>query len=280
MRAAANVAQGINNTVQGVQSVLGRLAGGSWWDQLRPASWRGVPFGVFGGTARFGRRNAIHQYPNRDTVWVEDLGRTARRISMTAFLVGDDAIAQRERLLAACESPGDGELIHPTLGRLTVSLIDIASEERWDQGRVFAVSLAFVEGGKRVFPNAAISTGSTVSSAADAADSAASADFSTRALAALNQGAAVVGEATSVAAAWTAKAQRIGNDASNLYFLVGSLPGSYGRYSGTRTGVVSAPALPAPGITLQSLLANGTILKSAVATAGSNLSSSASGLGL
>ncbi len=280
MRAAANFAQGISNTVQGTGAILSRLAGGSWWDQLRPASYRGVPFAVLGGTARFGRRNAIHQYPNRDTVWVEDLGRAARRIGMTAFLVGDDAIAQRERLIGACEMPGDGELIHPTLGRLRVSLLEISSEERWDQGRVFSLSLSFVEGGKRVFPNAAISTGDGVASAADAADGAANADFATRALAALNEGAAVAGEATATAAAWTAKAARIGNDASNLYFLVGSLPGSYGRYAGNRNGIASTSALPAPGISVQSLLANGTILRSAVGAASTNLSSMASGLGL
>jgi prophage DNA circulation protein len=40
--------------------------------QLQPASYRGIPFGVFGGQARFGRRNALHEYPFRDVPWVED----------------------------------------------------------------------------------------------------------------------------------------------------------------------------------------------------------------
>ncbi len=51
---------------------LGRLRHGgpghdmSWSDQLLPASFRGVPFGVLGSRSRFGRRLAVHEYPYRD----------------------------------------------------------------------------------------------------------------------------------------------------------------------------------------------------------------------
>src|SRR4051812_33537247 len=113
----------------------------SFFEQLRDASFRGIPFGVFSSEARFGRRNAVHEYPYRDTVWVEDLGRAARRISLIGFLVGDDVIAQREQLIAACETEGDGELIHPTLGHLTDSLMSLSTEERWERGRVFELRM-------------------------------------------------------------------------------------------------------------------------------------------
>lgn len=272
-RGAANVAQGISNTVQGTQSALGRLTGGTFWEQLRPASYRGVPFAVLGGQARFGRRNAVHEYPFRDDVWVEDLGRATRRISLTAFLVGDDVIAQRERLIAACEKPGTGELIHPTLGRLTVSLFEVSAEERWDQGRVFAIGMSFVEGGQRIFPSVKQSTGDGVTSAAATADASAAADFATRALTALQQGAAVVGQAASTAASWAAKAQRAANDASNLYYLMTSLPGQFGRF-GSRKGITgSTPA--DSSATVQSLIANGTVLRQAVSNAGSSLQANA-----
>ncbi|HSR77153.1 MAG TPA: DNA circularization N-terminal domain-containing protein, partial [Xanthobacteraceae bacterium] len=52
-----------------------------WWEQLQPGSWRGVPFVMDAAENRAGRRTAIHEYPYRDTVWVEDLGRLPRRFA-------------------------------------------------------------------------------------------------------------------------------------------------------------------------------------------------------
>ena len=78
-----NGVQRIGSTAQGATDVLTRLEGGSFWAQLKPASFRGVPFVVQEGTSHFGRRNQIHEYPFRDTPWVEDLGQQAR-----AFVAG------------------------------------------------------------------------------------------------------------------------------------------------------------------------------------------------
>jgi len=94
-----NNVRGISNLPAGAAASLGRLESGSYWSQLRPASYRGVPFGVLGGSASFGRRNAVHEYPFRDTPWVEDLGMSARHVHVTGFLVGDDVIAQRTKLI-------------------------------------------------------------------------------------------------------------------------------------------------------------------------------------
>jgi prophage DNA circulation protein len=38
----------------------------SFFDQLQHASFGGVPFGVLGAEATFGRRQAVHQYPFKD----------------------------------------------------------------------------------------------------------------------------------------------------------------------------------------------------------------------
>src|SRR5450830_396867 len=115
-------------------------SGAMWMDQLRSASYRGVPFGMLGGEGQFGRRNVVHEYPFRDTVWVEDLGRAARRINVTGFLVGDDCIAQRDRMISVCEQDGDAILIHPTYGEMTVSLLgSLTVTERWDKGRMFEI---------------------------------------------------------------------------------------------------------------------------------------------
>ncbi|REF28617.1 prophage DNA circulation protein [Xenorhabdus cabanillasii] len=63
-----------------IKDALSSLLGGSdsswqWAEHLHPASFRGVPFAVISGESVFGRRQAVHEYPYRDTAWIEDLGR-------------------------------------------------------------------------------------------------------------------------------------------------------------------------------------------------------------
>lgn len=273
------------NTVARVGADLGVVnaaAAASWFGQLRPASFRGVPFGVLGSSGKFGRRNAVHEYPFQGTVWVEDMGRAARHIGVFGFLVGDDAIAQRERLIAAVETSGPGELIHPTLGRLRVSTIDFSSDERWDQGRVFQVSFTFIEAGERVFPTVATSTGDAVAAACKSADAAASGDFASSVGTALKQGAVVAAQAASTAAAWGRQAQRLANDATNLYNMVGTLQGSFGRYAksgGIGKFAAGKGAGAASATTIPKLIALGSVARVSVSRAITKLTSTGSGLG-
>ena len=53
-------------------------------DSLQPASWRGMGFAVTGGRVRAGRRKALHEYPFRDGVWVEDMGSGAGSTASSA----------------------------------------------------------------------------------------------------------------------------------------------------------------------------------------------------
>ncbi len=280
-------AQSLANTVSSGQNVTNRLASdlgaggagdaGSWLSKLRPASFRGVPFKVLEGQLKFGRRSVIHEYPFRDTVWVEDLGRAARRIAFTGYIVGDDVIAQRDQLLKVCEEPGaveGGELVHPTLGRMTVSLADgVSCAERWDRGRVFELAFSFVEQGKRIFPNSAVDTQSAVSAAADKAKAAAKSNLISAAAGALKSGLSVVGQATSAVSGWARSAQRLVNDATNLYHFVQTMPGEFGRMFGsnaTRTAGAAA--------TVDSLVAQGAANRAKVAVAAGSLVNAAGAL--
>ena len=262
----------------------------AWLASLQPASFRGVPFGVLTSECRFGRRVSVHEYPYRDTPWVEDIGRSARRISLVGFLItdsaiygGGDVLAQRERMIAACEEAGSGTLVHPTLGKLTVNLSEngFAVTERIDSGRYFEISFSFIEAGQRVFPSIIASTGDAVSSAADAVDAAASIDFSSRAAPALKNGAVVGAQAINAAATWARSAQNLANDATNLYHLVGTLKGTYGRYFGGRNkgGLSSVTsAVTGTASTLNSLIAQGAIARNAVTNASSLLITAAGNL--
>lgn len=211
----------------------------AWTDQLQTASFRGVPFGVFTTEAVFGRRLAVHEYPFRDVPFVEDIGRSTRKITFRAFLVSDsriygggDVLAQRDRMVGAAEAKGSGTLIHPTLGRLEVSLASCTVSEKFDSGRYFEVGLQFIETGKRTFPNVASATGDFLGIAALGLDGAASADFLTRAVADLKLGASVVNQVVSTATKWAKPALSLVRDATNLSNLASNLPGTLGRYFG------------------------------------------------
>lgn len=144
---------------------------------LRPASFRGVPFEVSGADLGAGRRTQLHEYPQRDTPWVEDLGRAARELSFDAIITGPDYVAQANRLLAALEQPGPGPLVHPWFGTVTVSLRELARVAFNSQLGQARVSLSFIESGELTFPAAGASTAAQSRLAADGIQTAAVADF-------------------------------------------------------------------------------------------------------
>jgi prophage DNA circulation protein len=192
--------------------------------------------------------------------------------------VGDDVIAKRNALIAVCESPGQSQLVHPTLGTLTVSLLDFATIERWDQGRVFELNFVFIESGQRSFPAVEISTSDDVSAASILADIAAQADFVSGVASTLRYGSAVIKQASSTATSWGALATRLSNDATGLCNTVGALQGSYGRYFGGRS-INALTGIKASTATVSSLISQGVVARATVASAVNNLISSATGLG-
>lgn len=117
----------------------------SW--KWQKASFRGVEFHFRTAGASLGRRNVVHQYPWRDEVFVEDMGRKLREFTLEAFVLGDDYLAWRDRLEAACEKSGPGELLHPTRGRMTVAVQECRPTESIDQRGLAGFSLTFIEAG-------------------------------------------------------------------------------------------------------------------------------------
>jgi prophage DNA circulation protein len=146
-------------------------------EQLRPASFRGVPFEVDVGEIEAGRRVELHKYPKRDKSLPEDLGRDAREISVQAFMVGADYVERANRLLAAAEEPGPGTLVHPWLGSMRVTLINKV-RVTFDKNLGLArVQLSFVEAGELTFPTADSSTQSQSRLAAQGVEDAAAKSF-------------------------------------------------------------------------------------------------------
>ena len=126
--------------------------------QLRAGSFRGVPFETKQTTASVGRRVQVHEYPQRDTPFVEDLGRKAREITFTAFVIGVDYIAKMQKLIEALEKPGSGTLIHPWLGKMDVTPKSVSKVTFSAKLRMASVELSFVESGEEKYPESSTST--------------------------------------------------------------------------------------------------------------------------
>jgi prophage DNA circulation protein len=129
-----------------------------WKEQLQPASFRGVPFHVEGDDNGGGRRGVLHEYPLRDEPLFEDQGRKARDGSLTAFVIGDEYMAARDSLIKALEEKGSGELVHPWLGRKTLSVVDFRYRHSNREGGMCRFDINFVEAGQQNYPAASIAT--------------------------------------------------------------------------------------------------------------------------
>lgn len=126
-------------------------------DQLRPASFRGVPFQVDGADMETGRRVQVHEYPQRDKPFAQDMGRSTRNLKFDAYVIGLDYITQANALLGALEEFGSGQLVHPWFGTLKVNVTGCSVV--FDRGLGHAkFSLSFVESGELEFPTSVDST--------------------------------------------------------------------------------------------------------------------------
>lgn len=121
---------------------------------LRQCSYKGVPFQAAAVTKTIQRRQVLHEYPQRDIPYLEDLGKGATLYKVTAFLVGDNCVAQAKRLEKALLSVGAGTFVHPWDGALTVSVYQ-ASNISYSNSelRYCSLDITFVEAGELGYPN-------------------------------------------------------------------------------------------------------------------------------
>lgn len=139
-------------------------------EQLQPASFRGVPFEVEASGITVGRRTVVHEYPQRDRPYVEDMGRATRNITLQCFVVGGDYLEQAQALMHELEEPGPGTLVHPWLGEMEVTITSV-SELQFDQGLgVASVTITATEAGDLEFPAVTADEDTDALEAADAVE--------------------------------------------------------------------------------------------------------------
>lgn len=89
--------------------------------RLVQASWRGVVFSVRSEELPSGgRKTGLHDFPNSDERFIEDLGEIPQRFTLTAFVHGLDWLDRAQALENALRTAGPGRLVMPTFGAFTV----------------------------------------------------------------------------------------------------------------------------------------------------------------
>lgn len=134
-------------------------------ENLRPASFRGVPFSVTAAETAEGKAVVVHEFPGRDEPYIEELGRLARHFEVEAYISGDDCLERRDRLVEATYQQGPGELVHPYYGSLQVHALLTRVRHEASEGRVVRLALSFVRAGLAVSPQGTVSPASAVDKA-------------------------------------------------------------------------------------------------------------------
>ncbi len=141
----------------------------SWRDELRPASWRGLPCFVEDAEASGGRRLVVHEYPLRDEPFPEDMGRATRGWAVTAFLLGSDVLSQARAFADALEAPGAGTWVDPWRGDVQAVVKDFSWSQRSAEGGIARFRVSFVEAGAAAYPVLEADRAAAVDQAADEA---------------------------------------------------------------------------------------------------------------
>ena len=118
-----------------------------WLKTLWRTSYKGAAFWVETDTEGGARRIVIHEFPMRDTPFLEDLGERYREFTVTAYVASDRADSEAAALMTACATRGAGILIVPTQGPVTVRCLEFARKHEKDKLGYIAHELRFVREG-------------------------------------------------------------------------------------------------------------------------------------
>ncbi|MBV1835660.1 DNA circularization protein [Acetobacter estunensis] len=224
-------------------------------------SFRGVPFVVVGSGGTNGRKQAAHDYPGKDGVWVEDLGRAARSWRIRGFTIGALAYTQRDLLSQAAEQAGSGLLMHPSIGLVEAYCMQFEWQEPDGRGNIVSVEFLFVEDVDLLSTLIVTALHAAVAASAIALSAASSSSYQSRTASAFDQGSSVENAARSTASSWAAGAVTAMRSPRAQTAAISVLDGSYGRFVGGNGAETDSSA------TVESVLASLTTGRAAVSSA-------------
>lgn len=120
--------------------------------QLYPALYKGVSFLLQSHTLTAGRKTVTHEFPNSDYRVVEDLGALPDKFTITGLTTGGNYIQARDNLIAALNSQGPGQLVHPYYGTVMVTATTYTVQESTRELNVAIFSMNFERSIANVYP--------------------------------------------------------------------------------------------------------------------------------
>lgn len=152
--------------------------------KLALGSFRGASFRVDTEEYKGGRRAVVHVYPQRDKVYVEDLGRAPSKFTVNGLVGGktlDEAKAARDKLLETLEKGGSGTLVLPGWPNIEVSVDGEISCSADAKARgAYRFTFTVVKDDGVTYPTSAVNTSIAVETAADGLNTATASDFGSR----------------------------------------------------------------------------------------------------
>jgi prophage DNA circulation protein len=135
----------------------------SWFDELRPAKFRGVEFYVHASDMKAGRTTVTHSVPGSNKrPFKEDLGSEGRSHSVEAYVFGDEYQLALRRLIDAIDQGTPAELNHPFIGvALCIVEGEFSVRQSGDEGGFAVVSVTFSETSPAMPAPTAIATDAT-----------------------------------------------------------------------------------------------------------------------
>lgn len=227
-------------------------------EEYLQCSFRGIPFVVLGSGGTNGRKQAVHDYPGRNGIWVEDLGRAARSYRIVGFTVGALCYTQRDLLSQAAEQEGAGLLMHPSIGLITANLMRFSWREPDGRRNVVEIEMELVEKTNLLSTLIVTALHATIAVSAIALSAASSSSYQSRTAASLALGNSVITAGRDVASGWSSDALSAIRSPRAQASAVSVLDGAYGRYAGGNGSDIDSSA------TIDSVLASLTASRATV----------------
>lgn len=136
-------------------------------EELHKASFNGAEFLIKSTSTAAGRKTVIHEYPNTSRRFVEDLGELQETFSLEGIVHGDNYFADRDKLIAELKSDGQGELVHPFFGTVTVVAQPFTVVEDTTSLGVATFSMTFDRSEVSIFPIQAVNNVSFINELKD-----------------------------------------------------------------------------------------------------------------
>jgi len=133
------------------------------------AKFRDLPIFVTSESVSRGKKTVIHEYPNSDKRFVEELGKLPPTFTLNVIVFGSDAVQDRYNLEFKLEEPGLGTLIHPVYGSNEVQVLEYNAKSDQTKIGVFEYSIKFAISEATITPTPAEVTSSNVKNDAELA---------------------------------------------------------------------------------------------------------------